>query len=299
MDSRPELQLYHYSTYTMILPVYNEEARVRRVIEYYRPFARLMVIDNFSTDKTRQIVQELGIELFQFKNPGTVQTPEFFRFVATLLETDYYVLLSCSEFISEQLLNLFDQIAYQRTYDVVSCVRDSYTCGELIPLWGGRFKGTDARIERFFNKHALNLDKVVIHRHFVPMSNDRLLNLPRDERYIVKHLRDSDAKSLLIKSIDYSFVEAHQRFRTNSSITFWKLMILFVKEMLRFFQLPFSKWNMIALREIWARIVMHSIIYWIGWELRSGKDIAYSFRQNDLLWQKLITEQLDESQNHQ
>jgi glycosyltransferase involved in cell wall biosynthesis len=299
LDSIPAVQIYRYLTYTMILPVYNEESRIGRVIEYYKPFARLIVIDNFSTDKTWKIVQELGVELVQYKNPGTIQTPEFFQFVATLFETDYYILLSCSEFIPLQLLDLFNKIAQEHKYDVVSCVRVSYTCGELIPLWGGRLKGTDARVERFYNKHALNLDKVVIHGHFIPMSNDRLLKLPRDKRYIVTHLRDSDAKSLIKKSLDYSFVEANHRFRNNTPLKIWKLMILFLKEILRFLQLPLSKWNMIALREIWARMIMHSIIYWIGWELRSGKDIAYSHKQNENLWQELVTNQSHKLQNDQ
>lgn len=283
----------------MILPVYNEEARVRRVIEYYKPIAHLIVIDNFSTDKTRQIVEKLGIEVVSYKNPGTIQTPEFCRFVATLFETDYYALLSCSEFIPEQLLELFNNIAQQRTYDVVSCVRDSYTCGDFIPLWGGRFKGTDATIERFYNKHALNLDKVVIHGHFIPMSNDRLLKLPRDKRYIVIHLRDSDAKSLVKKSLDYAIVEAQHRIWKNTPITIMRLILLYLKEILRFLQLPLSKWNMIALREIWARMIMHSIIFWIGWELRSGKDIEYSYRQNDNLWQELVTDQRNKLTNKQ
>jgi hypothetical protein len=41
-------------------------------------------------------------------------------------------------------------------------------------------------------------------------------------------------------------------------------------------------------------MIMHSITYWVGWELRSGKTIEYSHRQNEELWQRLVAEQNDQ-----
>lgn len=275
----------------MILPVYNEEARVRRVIEYYMPFARLLVIDNFSTDKTRQIVQELGVELVRYRNPGTIQTPEWFRHVSTLFDSDYFLLLSCSEFIPVPLLDLFNKTAVEGKYDVVSCVRDSYTCGELIPLWGGRFKQIEARIERFFNKKGLDYDSIVIHGKFSPTQKDRLLQLPRAEKNVIAHLRDSDAPSLIKKSTEYALVEARHRAELGKSISCISLFFLFLKECIRFFHLPASQWSRIALREVWARMVMHSVTYWVGWELQEGRTIEFSQQKSDDLWQDLVANQ--------
>ncbi len=275
----------------MILPVYNEEARVRRVIEYYRPFARLIVIDNFSTDKTRDIVHELGVELIQYKNPGTIQTPEWFRHITTLIDTDYFLLLSCSEFIPVALLDRFNKTAREGGYDVVSCIRDSYTCGELIPLWGGRFKWIEARVERFFNKRGIDFDKVAIHGHFIPNNKERILYLPRKKNYALLHLRDADAISLIKKSVDYAAVEAQHRAGRGTPVTCCKLLYLLGREVVRFLHLPLSTWNRIALREIWARMIMHSITYWVGWEVKNQRTIKYSHQQNEQLWQKLIADQ--------
>ncbi len=286
---------YRHQLYTMILPVFNEEARVERVVEYYRRFARLIAVDNYSTDNTLSLLKDQDVETVQFKNPGTTQTPECLQYFNSLAKTDYVLYLACSEFIPATLLDLFEETAASHRYDVVSCVRDSYTCGELIPLWGGSIKGLDARIERYFNKHALDLDKVVIHGHFLPRDSNRILYLPRDQRYIITHLRDTDAKSLIIKSTDYAFVEAHHRSRKGKQVTCFKLTLLFLKEVIRFFQLPFSKWNKIALREIWARMIMHSVTYWVGWELRTGKNIEYSHERNEELWRKLVAEQSESS----
>jgi glycosyltransferase involved in cell wall biosynthesis len=291
MRMRNKAVSYRSTSYTMILPAYNEEARVRRVVEYYRSFAKILVIDNFSSDNTRCIVQELGVKLVQYKNPGTIQIPEWFRHVTSLIDTDYFLLLSCSEFIPVPLLDLFNEIAISRNYDVVSCVRDSYTCGELIPLWGGRFKHMEARIERFFNRSGLDYDGIVIHGSFLPTHKERLLQLPRDEKYVIAHLRDADAQYLIKKSIDYALVEAQHRAKKTIPITGIKLFSLFIKEILRFFHLPVSQWNRIALREVWARMVMHSVTYWIGWELRNNTGLDYSHHKSEDLWQKLVISQ--------
>ncbi len=282
---------YRHQLYTMILPVFNEEARVKRVVEYYKPFARMILVDNYSTDNTISIVKDMGIEIIQYKNPGTTQTPECLKYYSSLVNTDYILYLSCSEFLPPPLLGLFEEIASKKEYDVISCVRDSYTCGELIPLWGGRFKWMEARVERFINKHGIDTDSTRIHGHQTPINKDRILHLPRDRRYNIIHLRDADAKSLINKSVDYSFVEAQHRVQKGNPITGCRLVLLYLREILRFLHLPISKWNRIALREVWARMIMHSITYWVCWELRTGKTIGYSHKQNEELWQRLVAEQ--------
>ena len=137
-----------YSSYTMVLTVFNEESRIRRTIAYYRPFAELVVVDNFSKDGTVGILDELGVKYVRYDNKGSVQTPECINYLISLAKTDYVLLLSCSEFFPPPLMAEFDRVAAERKFSLVSTVRRSYTCGELILLWGGRF-GMEARVESF------------------------------------------------------------------------------------------------------------------------------------------------------
>ncbi len=198
--------------------------------------------------------------------------------------------MACSEFIPTGLLELFDKIARERSHDVVACVRDSYTCGELIPLFEKKFGNVPSSIERFMNKNGVAIDKVEIHQRFHPLDPSRIIHLPRDPRYTVIHLRDSDTLSLIKKHTDYAVVEARDRARNGRTITGSKLFFLIMKELLLIFRVPFKQWNRIAFREIWARLVMDSIIYWIGWELRTGTSIDYSRRKNDDLWARLVNQ---------
>ncbi len=111
LDNAIRPQQYRFESYTMLLTVYNEEARVKRVVEYYRPFAKLIVVDNYSEDATVSILNNLGVKLIQYRNPGTAQTPECIKYFFSLVDTDYILFLSCSEFMPVPLLELFEEIA--------------------------------------------------------------------------------------------------------------------------------------------------------------------------------------------
>lgn len=277
-----------YNSFTMILPVYNEAARIKRVINYYKNFAPLIVVDNYSDDGTTEILKQLSVSYVLHKNPGTQETPEDYRYFNNLSPSEYFLLLSCSEFIPGTLLEVFDEVAKKNAYDMATCVVDAYTSGELIPLWGGSYGVFDRRISRFFKKGSIAFDKVVIHGKTEVINGAKVLNLPREKSYTIIHLRDSDAFSLIKKHLEYANVEAHQMVNRRQKYPFFRLMFLFIKEIFRFLQCPPAKWKRIAVREIWARMVMHTITYWIVWELKSKNTISESRAGNENLWQKLI-----------
>lgn len=274
-----------YTSFTMILPVYNEEARVARVIAYYRPFARMLVVDNFSADRTVALVRDAGVELVQYPNGGTSQTPEWVRHVTSLVETDYVVFLSASEFIPSALLAVFDEVARTGSADVVSCANREYTAGKAFPkFW------SDSGIQRLVNKRALDYDSIVIHGAFKPLHRERTLVLPREERFTIVHLRDADAASLMKKHADYAVVEARDRVRRGRRVDALFLFRSVFKEVRRFLAAPFSR-DRITLRESWARAVMHSIIYWVAWELRTDTGLEHSRRESGRLWERLVAKE--------
>lgn len=277
-----------HSFYTMVLPTYNEESRVERVLDYYSFFGDVVVIDNFSSDKTGEICKRKKVGFFQIANSGTIQTKEWMEIICSIVKSDYVVLLSCSEFHPRKLMELYGDVARDCSYDLVSVVRDSYTSGKLIQLWGGRFSFSEARIERFFNIRNLDFDKIRIHGHFMAINKLSELHLDREDGYVVSHLRDVDVIELIKKSNEYASVEAAHRIERGKAITFSRLIALVFKECLRFIHLPLNQWSMMAFREVWVRIVMHSIIALRCWELRTGNEIASSRAENDKLWNDFV-----------
>lgn len=272
-----------YTSLTLVLPVYDEEARVARVIAYYRRFARLLVVDNFSKDRTVELARGAGVDVVQHANPGTIQAPEWMRHVASIVGTDYFVLLSCSEFIPAPLMALYDEVARTGSADVVSCACCDYTAGRPFPkFWTG------ADIQRLINKRALDYDAVRIHGAFEPVCRERTLRLPREERYTIAHLRDADAASLTKKHAEYAVVEARDRIRAGKRVGGLFLARALYRELRRFLAAPFSR-DRITLRETWARAVMHSITYWVAWELRNDRGLDYSRRESGKLWDRLAS----------
>jgi len=279
-----------FTSFTMILPVCNEESRIQRVLDYYKNVAPLVVCDNFSRDRTREITENNGVQVIQKKNDGSAQTPEWTREVFSGIDSDYVLWLSSSEFIPMTMLEKFDEIAQSHEFGMVENVVISHTCGEEIPLWGGRFNLFNRRIQRFFNRHELNYDAVYMHAPFQIKDPARCKRMENSKLYNIIHLRDSDAYSLLFKHLSYSVVEARQIVENGKSFTFLRLILLLMKEGARLFLVPFRQWHGVAFREIWARIVMHTTIYCMVWELKNDKGIEYSKRRNSELWGKLMTE---------
>lgn len=280
---------HRFSSFTMVLPVNDEESRVARAISYYARFAPLLVVDNFSRDRSAEIARELGAEVAQYRNAGTIQTPEWMRHVAGLVGTDHFLLLSCSEFLPVALLQRFDEIARARAADVVSFARQSYTCGELIPLWGSRSAGGRRllRVERFFDRRGLDFDRVVIHGPFLPTAPSRRLDLPPDEGLVATHLRDSDAVSLLLKHAEYASVEALDRLREGRPTGLGWLVATCAYELANFVRVGPAHWTRLAAREVWARMAMHAVTYWTAWEQRTGATLAASRVRSDALWRTL------------
>lgn len=273
-----------FTSFTMILPTYNEEARIARVLEYFRPFARIVVVDNFSSDRTFEIAQEHGVEAVRYRNQGTTQDPQWIRFASTLLRTDYVLFLACSEFLPVPLLEKLDEVARTRSADVVSCFRTSYTCGETLPqVWGPA-----PRVERFANLTAVDLDAVAIHGSFPGVRPERILTLAAEDRFRMTHLRDADAYSLITKHAAYARVEATHRLARGERLgARWLLSVLW-PELISLVKVLLAGRSRVALREIWARIVMHTVTCWIGWELATGKGAAYSQAMSSELWAELV-----------
>jgi glycosyltransferase involved in cell wall biosynthesis len=280
-----------FTSFTMVLQVCNEEARIRRVLDYYSRFGRIIVIDNNSTDNSASIAGEFGCRVISISNEGSAQTPEWFRHVFAQVDTTYVLLLSCSEFIPPKAMVEYNRVAQEKCYKMVTNVVISHTCGEDIQIWGGRFTNIVRRTERFFNRDELDYDAIFIHAPFRTRRGDDVLHLLSDKKYNIVHLRDSDIRGLTSKHLAYAMVEAEQIVTHNGRISVWRLLNLVVSDLIRFIRLPFKKKNLISTREIWARVMMHITIYFLVREQKEGKGIEYSREKSNELWSALVLQQ--------
>ncbi len=268
----------------MVLTTHNEEDRIERVLKYYTKFGEVVVVDNYSSDNTIKIAEKFCNKIIKFKNNGAAQTPDFYHNLIKEIGHPYIILLSCSEFIPEKLLHFFFNISLNEKYGLVRTVVDSYTCGENIKLWGGRFRFIDRKIERFFDLERLDINNIDIHKPYSLINKNDEFELDRKEDYVISHIRDSDTKSLIIKHLGYADVEADSYLEKGNPMTIFSLLKLMFKEMLRFFQLPLKHMGFVAQREIMARVAMHFFIFFISREKKNEKGINYSKTRSQKLW---------------
>ena len=56
-----------FKNMTLILPTYNEENRIERVLNYYIDKSNILVVDNYSSDKTIEIINNYNDYLIVIK----------------------------------------------------------------------------------------------------------------------------------------------------------------------------------------------------------------------------------------
>ena len=76
---------------TFVIFAYNEEKRIEYPIRNFIDYGEVIVIDNFSEDKTKEIAEKYWAKVYQYKNQWYVETQEELDFVRSKLKTDYVV----------------------------------------------------------------------------------------------------------------------------------------------------------------------------------------------------------------
>jgi len=95
---------------SVIILTYNEEIHLQRCIENIKPIAKdIFVVDSFSNDKTIEIAEKLGTEVFQNKWPGN-QAEQFNWVLQNIpIQTKWVLRLDADEYLTEELVTELKQ----------------------------------------------------------------------------------------------------------------------------------------------------------------------------------------------
>jgi glycosyltransferase involved in cell wall biosynthesis len=241
-----------------VLPTFNERKRIDHILKYYSTFGDVVVVDNFSSDGTVEVAAAHGAQILMKRNDGTVQTPEWNKWLRSKLGDVPIIGLSCSEFIPERTIHEIQNQLLDSLVAVVRVEAHTYTDGILLPLWGNKKR----YIERGLHLGRLDMDSIRIHKPFEPLKNTKFCTVTLPAQHYVEHLRLTQFAAELIKVTNYARVEAAQ-FKQDGKL---RPGTRCVKSMLReFFNLCKIK-NIIFLKttipQIFLRIIMHIVIYY-------------------------------------
>jgi glycosyltransferase involved in cell wall biosynthesis len=192
---------------TFLLFVFNEERRIRDIVQNVRGHGEIIVVDNHSTDSTVSIAGELGLKVISIKNPGFIENQDALGAAIKFVNTEWVYILYADEMIPLALLNRIQKIIDSDKYDVIKVYRKNFMLGREV--FNYDFRPT----LRAFKKGAVDFSGNIIHemgKLTVPTS--RVTVVERQPNLSIWHLGHYNIGRLESAHNRYGDIEASMRF---------------------------------------------------------------------------------------
>ena len=250
----------------VVLTTSNEEGRIRNVLCYYlRFFSAIELVDNDSVDQTIEIAKEFqGVNVHRKRNSGTIENTKWFRWLLTTFPASHYLLLSCSEVLSPDFIEMIPMLI-QNNVDLFYVNRRSFTDNiDTSMIFGGLpvilgLKQFSHETCRFFSARCVQEEQILIHDNFKSFRSRYHTVISMKPELAITHLRIGDTYKLLTKILAYSREEA-QAYRLSNPL--FRLLRGICRELLvLLFIMIRLKSSHLVVTELLARVVMHLQIY--------------------------------------
>ncbi len=192
----------HCDKITFVIFTFNEEARVERAVRNFIASGRVLVVDNHSTDRTRELAEKTGATVLLNQNQGWVEDEKTTALVKAAVRTPWIYWAFADEMIDRPTMHTILQAVESDIYSIVRIVRKNY--------YYGRFchdAYADA-LNRVFKKDAIDFTGNTIH-HFgrVTVPDSQILALD-GRKYFVHHFISNTAKTYLRVMDGYTDIQA-------------------------------------------------------------------------------------------
>lgn len=158
---------------SVVIITYNEEKNIGRCLESVREVADdVVVVDSFSTDKTKEICESFNVNFIQKDWEGYSETKNFANQQAKF---DWIFSIDADESLSNELKESILEIKRQRYGDFFEISRLTNYCGSWIKHCGWY---PDIKL-RFFNRTSTQWQGI-IHETLIPSENKKAFRLQGD-----------------------------------------------------------------------------------------------------------------------
>ncbi|CEK19141.1 predicted glycosyltransferase [Chthonomonas calidirosea] len=190
---------------TFVVFTYNEEARLPLVIRNFRSYGRILVVDNYSTDRTRDIAKEQGCDVLLNRNEGGfMENQETCDNVQSAVRTDWMFWLAADELVAADALEELERLIRSERYDVICMVRKNYFQGAFCHDIAIGYRA------RAFKKNTIDFRNNKIHEFGrIVAPKERVYYMP--SRYFVHHLISNTAATYLETIQRYTEIEKKVR----------------------------------------------------------------------------------------
>lgn len=271
---------------TFVVFTYNEERRIEYVLRCFYKYGKILVMDNYSTDKTVEIAKRYGAEVCLHKHPGWVEEEKVAANVLSKITTPWVYWAYTDEILSQTLLKKLVEVSKQDKYKLVVIPKRNLTYGieDFVML------KKDAN-PRFFKKGYVSFKDNIIHQMGTFLGQeDEILYLDRKKEYSIIHCSTYNIEKYINSLNLYSSIEANQRSQSKSNNVF---IGLFFRPIYSFLKIYLYEGNW---RFGYGGIIMciqlaiyQILIYSKIWELDNNITIENIERRYDLIKSKIIS----------
>lgn len=214
------------SQITFLVFTYNEERRLEYYLRCIQGWGHIVVIDNHSTDKTREIAARYTDQIFAFRNPGYIENKETMDFAISKVRTKWVYLGYVDELFPKPLLQNLTQISQKDEYKIVEIYRKNFMYGQEVFNYGKHHL-------RMFTSDAVDFTENIVHKlgkFMVPV--DQIYRMPTDDQTSLWHFSSYNTAKIELTHNRYADIEAlqlHSITRQNFSglRAIWKFIYYF------------------------------------------------------------------------
>jgi glycosyltransferase involved in cell wall biosynthesis len=187
---------------TFVVFTYNEEKRIEWAIKNFLPWGKVLIVDNYSEDRTVEIARSYGCDVLLNKNQGWVEDAITTSRVKASVQTEWIYWGFADELVGVESLAEIVKTVESGRYSIVNVARKNYFYGKFC------HDAFADRSNRIFKKDAIDFSENTIHRFgtvTVPDSQICYLNM---RHYFVHHFNSYNARTYLRTMDRYSDIEA-------------------------------------------------------------------------------------------
>ncbi len=180
------MQDFHQITFVIF--TFNEETRIERVIRNFIDFGPILIVDNYSSDRTLEISQRYGCDILLNKNQGWVEDEDTAFAVKSAVKTPWIYWGFADEMLEIETITEIVRISQDDKYSAIDIIKKNYYIGKFC------HEVISARLPRVFKKESIDFTNNKIH-HFGKFleSSSSIYKMP--EELFVHHFMSYTAKS--------------------------------------------------------------------------------------------------------